>query len=214
MIDRIKLDQNRRVPTFPAAGLILLGPATAQVACNAEAVRILAYPATSVPPKRVNGLIAEKLPTWAKNQTIGEGEIQNSELASGKRRYLCSRYILDMHGPEPRRTMAILLERVGSPEVTMHELCDRFNLTVREREAVGFLVKGMTSKEIAQQMGISPNTVKSFLRLVMTKAGVSTRAGLIGRVAGISLQPSPSRNMRMPEHLRMPEHSFGRSNGR
>ena len=73
----------------------------------------------------------------------------------------------------------------------MHELCSRFHLTARERQAVGHLVKGMTSKEIAQAMGISTNTVKSFLRLVMTKAGVSTRAGLIGRVAGISMQPTP-----------------------
>lgn len=74
----------------------------------------------------------------------------------------------------------------------MHELCTRFHLTARERQAVGNLVKGLTSKEIAQEMGISPNTVKSFLRLVMTKAGVSTRAGLIGRVAGISMQPLPA----------------------
>ncbi len=204
MIDRYKDDPNHRVPTFPAPGLILLGPANAQVACNAEAVKILAYPNPAVPPKRVNALIAEKLPAWAKARTVAEGEIQVAELVSGKRHYLCSRYLLDMHGPEEMRTTAILLERAGSPDVTMYELCNRFNLTTREREAVGFLVKGMTSKEIAQEMGISPNTVKSFLRLVMTKAGVSTRAGLIGRVAGISMHPSPSRNMRPPEqNMRM-----------
>jgi len=67
----------------------------------------------------------------------------------------------------------------------MQELCQGLNLTQRERETVGLLVRGLTSKEIAQHMGISPNTVKSFLRLVMTKAGVSTRTGLIGRVSGI-----------------------------
>jgi DNA-binding CsgD family transcriptional regulator len=49
---------------------------------------------------------------------------------------------------------------------------------------MGHLLRGLTSKEIAQEMSISPNTVKAFLHSVMTKMGVSTRAGLIGRVAG------------------------------
>jgi hypothetical protein len=35
-------------------------------------------------------------------------------------------------------------------------------------------------------MNISPNTVKAFLRLVMTKAGVTTRAGLVGQMAGLA----------------------------
>ncbi len=65
-----------------------------------------------------------------------------------------------------------------------NELCRTFNLTNREREAVGFLVQGMTSKEIAQQMGISPNTVTSFLRLVMTKAMQSKNPSLTGTLIG------------------------------
>jgi DNA-binding CsgD family transcriptional regulator len=181
---------SNRVPTFSVPGLILLGPANAQVSCNVEALRILAYPNGSVNAKKVPSLIGEKLPNLMRSRPGLDNEREISELVSGRRRYLCSRYSLDMHGPQALRTTAILLERAGSPDVTMYELCNRFHLTSRERQAVSFLVKGMTSKEIAQEMGISPNTVKSFLRLVMTKAGVSTRAGLIGRVAGISLHNS------------------------
>ena len=81
-------------------------------------------------------------------------------------------------------TTAILLERVSSPEVTLYGICKKYNLTAREREVMGHLLQGLTSKEIAQNMNISPNTVKAFFRLVMTKMGVNTRAGLIGRVAG------------------------------
>ena len=203
MSDQVRQDVGSRVPTFPIPGLILLGPGNTQVACNAEAIRILAYPNTTVNAKRVNALIAEKIPAATQNTGSGpEGIHVISELQSGRRRYLCSRYTLDMHGAQPLRTTAILLERAGSPDVTMYELFNRFNLTARERQAVSYLVKGMTSKEIAQQMGISPNTVKSFLRLVMTKAGVSTRAGLIGRVAGISLQQSSTANSpRLPERF-------------
>ncbi len=60
-------------------------------------------------------------------------------------------------------------------------MAEQFHLTSREREAVEFLSEGLTSKEIAQRMGISPNTVKVFLRLVMIKMGVSTRAGIVAK---------------------------------
>jgi DNA-binding CsgD family transcriptional regulator len=33
-------------------------------------------------------------------------------------------------------------------------------------------------------MKISANTVKVFLRLVMVKMGVSTRSGIVGKIAG------------------------------
>jgi DNA-binding CsgD family transcriptional regulator len=46
------------------------------------------------------------------------------------------------------------------------------------------LLEGLTSKEIADRMGISPNTVKAFIRLVMVKMNVSTRSGIIGRIVG------------------------------
>jgi DNA-binding CsgD family transcriptional regulator len=31
-------------------------------------------------------------------------------------------------------------------------------------------------------MGVSPNTVKQFIRLAMTKMGVSNRTGIVGKV--------------------------------
>ena len=59
---------------------------------------------------------------------------------------------------------------------------DEFRLTDRERETVRFLLRGLTSKEIAREMRISPYTVKTFLRLVMVKVGASTRTGLVARI--------------------------------
>jgi LuxR family transcriptional regulator, regulator of acetate metabolism len=57
-------------------------------------------------------------------------------------------------------------------------------LTQREKETVELLIQGLTSKEIATRMKISPNTVKAFLRIVMVKMGVSTRSGILGKVIG------------------------------
>ena len=64
----------------------------------------------------------------------------------------------------------------------LHDLAARFKLTDREQEAVEHLANGLTSKEIAQRMRISPNTVKTFLRFVMIKMGVTTRSGVIGKI--------------------------------
>jgi len=49
---------------------------------------------------------------------------------------------------------------------------------------VEYLLQGLTSKEIAARMNISPNTVKAFLRLVMVKMKVSTRSGIAGKITG------------------------------
>jgi DNA-binding CsgD family transcriptional regulator len=56
------------------------------------------------------------------------------------------------------------------------------HLTPREQETVRLLANGFTNKEIAARMGVSVNTVKAFLRSVMLKLGVTTRAGIVGRL--------------------------------
>ena len=61
-------------------------------------------------------------------------------------------------------------------------LVEQFRLTQRESETVDHLIHGLTSKEIAVRMKISPNTVKAFVRLVMVKTGTSTRPGVIGKI--------------------------------
>ncbi len=78
-----------------------------------------------------------------------------------------------------------MLERKNNHAATMAEIAEHFGLTARERETVQFLLEGLTSKEIAQRMAISPNTVKAFIRLVMVKMDVSTRSGIIGKLVGL-----------------------------
>jgi DNA-binding CsgD family transcriptional regulator len=75
-----------------------------------------------------------------------------------------------------------MIERKSNESVTIAEISERFGLTAREQETVQFLREGFTSKEIAQRMSISPNTVKAFIRLVMVKMGVSTRSGIVGKI--------------------------------
>lgn len=78
----------------------------------------------------------------------------------------------------------LLLERSTNGAATLGQICARFCLTPREQETVELLFEGMTNKEIANRMKISANTVKVFVRMVMVKMGVSTRSGIVGKIAG------------------------------
>ena len=177
-----------RAPATSMVGLLLLGPDKDLVASNAEAIQILSYPDKPGKGRQLAALLADKIPMELL-RAVPQGRTI-AEFISGRRRYICTGHSLNMAG---KGTTAILLERVTSPEVTLYGMSRKYNLTAREREAIGHLLHGLTSKEIAREMGISPNTVKAFFRLVMTKMGVSTRAGLIGRVVGTT--PSD-----LPEH--------------
>jgi DNA-binding NarL/FixJ family response regulator len=53
-----------------------------------------------------------------------------------------------------------------------------FNLTARERELVAAVVAGRSNRDIAEQMGISVQTVKHHLTSIFDKTGVSSRLEL------------------------------------
>jgi DNA-binding NarL/FixJ family response regulator len=58
-------------------------------------------------------------------------------------------------------------------------------LTQREREVFELLAKGMTNKEIAENLVITNNTVKRHLKAVFEKLEVHNRAGALAKVQGI-----------------------------
>lgn len=74
------------------------------------------------------------------------------------------------------------VEKVVSDRDSIHDVAARYNLTDRERETLCGISRGLSSKELAKMMGISPNTIKSFLRMIMVKMGVATRAGLVANL--------------------------------
>ncbi|MCU1237533.1 MAG: transcriptional regulator, LuxR family [Candidatus Solibacter sp.] len=65
---------------------------------------------------------------------------------------------------------------------TLEMVSAEYRLTVRELQALRGVLTGLTSKEVAEQMSISPNTVKAFLRLVMVKMGVTSRTGILTKL--------------------------------
>lgn len=56
-------------------------------------------------------------------------------------------------------------------------------LTRRERDVLGHIAKGRTTSEAATQLGLSPNTVRTYIDRIFRKLSVSTRAEAVTRAA-------------------------------
>jgi DNA-binding CsgD family transcriptional regulator len=163
--------------TAARVGLILLDSSFKPIYCNAEALCIFAYP--SQPPKAPNPEFSRSIHSIVGKTVGADCFAKTTHIVSGRRRYICRTFILEADsqgGSKP--TIAIAVER----DRLLLDLVVRFQLTGREIEAVRHLADGLTSKEIAQRMNISLNTVKTFFRLVMIKMGVATRSGVIGKL--------------------------------
>jgi DNA-binding CsgD family transcriptional regulator len=107
--------------------------------------------------------------------------------ASGRRRYVCRSFRLDGREDHARSPLVgVLMERHAELHAELLEASRRFHLSPRERETMLHLTQGLTTKEIAERMRISPNTVKQFIRLTMTKMNVTTRSGILGKLLRIS----------------------------
>ena len=104
------------------------------------------------------------------------------ELRSGRRCYTCRAFTLKPNAGNGTSTLtALLLERQHTRAAGPSRVGEHFRLTLREAEAAQLVMQGLTNKKIAQRMEVSPNTVKAFLKMVMVKMGVSTRAGVVGK---------------------------------
>ena len=55
---------------------------------------------------------------------------------------------------------------------------DDADVTSREREVLDLLIQGMSSKQIARELGISARTVETHLRNLRLKTGTPNRAAL------------------------------------
>jgi DNA-binding CsgD family transcriptional regulator len=178
------------------------------VGSNTEALQILTFPDRPEKIQRLDSWLSNKIRTNLVERRSPLRVV--GEFRSAKRTYLCRSFPLAFAGTQisgvhinghsgngdhsngnhtngnssPGGLLIVMLERKSNEAVTIAELSERFNLTAREQETVKFLLEGLTSKEIAERMNISPNTVKAFIRLVMVKMNVSTRSGIIGKIVG------------------------------
>ena len=149
---------------------------------NTEAVQIVSYPGNPTGVPSLNSFLAERIRS---SVLKGAVSLQAGPLAveflSGRRRYVCRAFALESGSPWPA---ALIFER-SDRRSFIAQMASRFALSRRERHVLEALVTGMTNKEIATRMDISANTVKVYLRSIMTKMSVSTRGGIVARTLGL-----------------------------
>jgi DNA-binding NarL/FixJ family response regulator len=68
-----------------------------------------------------------------------------------------------------------ILKRVTNGSEAGEEMPQPERLTPREREVLGYIVKGSTNREIAEQLSVSVGTVKIHVERIIGKLGVSDR---------------------------------------
>jgi DNA-binding CsgD family transcriptional regulator len=167
-------------------GFLLLDAGLNVIASNGPALQILCFPSGANGIKQPRVFLADRVRTTLLDHRQRGGPAFVREYKSGKRRYRCKSSAVECGGQHfLQPTFVVLLERdTATNQSGLAEISAQFGLTQREAETVEFLLQGFTSKEIGTRMGISPNTVKAFLRLVMVKMQVSTRSGIAGKIAG------------------------------
>lgn len=93
------------------------------------------------------------------------------------------------HDPA-RSEILVILEEMNRPlEALLRRAKRRFQLTDREVSVIQHLLKGMTNKEIANEMDVTEQTVKEHIKNVMKKTKTPTRTAILLAVSGIIPPP-------------------------
>ncbi len=156
-------------------GVIVCGASLRNCSYNSVALRALCYPDDPNSMKNPSRLVGERLQALSARAFSSAGHA-----LSGRRTY--SWYRSNLLAGSAETSQLFLFFRGDIAPLVLLQACERFQLSRREQEIVHLLLRGKTSKEIASEIGISPNTVKTLFRILMAKMGVSTRSGILGKV--------------------------------
>lgn len=173
--------QNFETTNPDTPGLLLLDRALKPIYVSEKAVSILCYPEELRKNGHLRSVLLRKIASLLPGQSLCP-KIPH-EFASGKRLYQVRVFTLQSRlGDGPTPTLAVMLERNRRASVEITQAAKKFRLTQRETEALELLTLGYKTKEIASQMDVSPNTVKTFLRSIMFKIGARERSGILVKI--------------------------------
>jgi len=171
------------MPPRSTAGFLLLDPSLRPIVFNAEAIRVLSYPNDLATVRHPDVFLAGKIRESLLSRRPSRESSVVTEFRSGRRRYLCRAFLVDSDGDGLSHSrIAVLVERASFGLIPLSPISEQFNLTRRERDTLEYLLQGLSNKEIANRMNVSPNTVKAFLRLIMLKMEVSSRSAIVAKI--------------------------------
>ena len=181
---------------IPEVGLVLMDETLKVVGCDRGAAAILNLPNHGDPAKRS---IPVEILEAIRSRTRAGVPYSKMRFPTASGEYVCRSYLVESEdGVLSRSLVALHLERASMGDLAIGDIAARYHLSEREEETLKGVLMGLSTKEIADQMLISPNTVKAYIRLITIKLGVTTRWGIISKVMGvrqaIDEPPIPSRS--------------------
>lgn len=108
-------------------------------------------------------------------------ELGEREVRAGRGRYRLSATYLGSHLFPPAELL-VEVEPLFRVPLTGRELHEAFGLTRREREVARLLARGLSNREVAEALGISPHTARRHTESVMRKLGVASRMQVRDRI--------------------------------
>jgi DNA-binding CsgD family transcriptional regulator len=185
MVAHITLPQAIRAPIVSDSGLVLLDLALEPIAFDEGAVALLSS------PSQFNG--KEPQIHIPKKILKAIRDCKRTELATIKLRfwaqeseYTCRVYLIPENQGLRQSLLALHFERGVSAYEAVRKLALIYGLTDRQHEALLGIATGLSNKEMAQRMAISPNTVKVYLRLIMAKMGATSRAEVAAKLLDVT----------------------------
>lgn len=155
-------------------------------ACNATFLTLVARPREDVIGKSFRVLYGSDQ-EFETIRDIGIAALQKTGIYSDERM---------MHRRDGGTSWVRFRARTLTPEAPLRRLVMSFaplaraegnRLTPRERDVVAGLARGLTSKEIARDLNLSPRSVEDVRARLLRKHGVRNAAELIRRLAGPGL---------------------------
>ena len=174
---------SKRVVTIPQphveaaeSGIVLIDASLRTVAMDHGASRILNGTGSSEPGVTIPYEIQQSI----RARRAGDPADGPSSFTVGRQRYRYRIYSVQCERTDlPRTLIAIHLEAEVSSCDPIAQMAARYRLTEREAQALRGIALGLSTKELADRMNISPDTVKAFVRLIMIKLGGKTRTAIV-----------------------------------
>lgn len=167
-------------------GMLLMDEDGRLVSWNANARRIL-FPNGHYGPmlENIRDHLCDLKRTGAKEMAANassQGSPMQTLLASNETWYAMRPFWLDGEPSDKLRLLAVLFEEVNPSRFDLRLVQQRFHLSPREFQVVQVLTIGMTDKQIASEIGVSPATVRGYMKVIRAKLGVSTRTAILQKL--------------------------------
>lgn len=188
------VQKSKTRPILADMGVVLLDSSLNMIASDRGAATIFNYRTASGERPGAAPAVPEEILEIVRNSMPTERAPVKAHLQLGKSGYICRAYLL-LSSDQKRTTdamIALYLERDVYADDAISDIVDKYHLTEREQEVLRGISLGLSTKELAGWMSISPNTVKAFIRLVMIKMGVTTRAGIVAKILHNGTEQAPA----------------------